>query len=292
MKGHRLGWLAIGLLLGLAPVGAQGYSDYRVVTYDIRTLATRPGVVYISPNYLTVLEFGEVVDQVATSQVSAVQMEASENLLILRSRKKAGSTDLVVRVGTRVALFRLVVDTEGVTPRRYVINMPRPNAGLGDAPAVAGPNFPSQPMTAPQTGAVGGGESSPSASQPTPPSVSSSRPVTQVPAPAGEARGLPSWLRGTFTPSRQGENLLISFQLSNSGNETVSLRPEDLVVRSGANGLNFRLVRTAFGKQVDFVAPGETVAGMIIVPQAPEGVSLEWKLQGTSTSYSLQTALN
>lgn len=286
------------LLVALAiPVGmGQGYSESRVATYDIRTLSSRPGIVYISPSYLTLIEFGELIDTVASSQAEAIQVQVSDNLLVLKSRRKAGQLDLVVQAGGRIAMFRLVVDTEGILPRRYIVTMPRPSSSHVVPPAYTQLNPPHQPQAnAPAT------PQSTTSNTPPPPTPATPQTATPAPTPTGPnppaiARntppGLPSWLKASLTSNRQNENMLIYFQLQNVGLDVVTITANNLQIRSGANALEFRLIRSAFGKEIDKIAPGEAVAGVIIVPNAPEEVTLEWSLQNATSTFTLQQNFN
>lgn len=258
----------LGFLLHLAL--AQGYGPSTMVTYDIRTLTYRPGTVYISPKYITVLEFGDLIDELGTSSPSLVQIRvgAGENILFLKALKNAGSADLVVRIGGYVALFRLVVDAKMELPRRYVIAMPRP----GPSEALREETPPSQ--------REGG---SPEGQKPTP-TVQTQTPSPATPTP----EGLPPWLKATLSVSRSGGSAVVYYALKNEGKEPVRMSPEGIRAYKGPNALPFRLVRTAFGKEVDLLAPGETATGAIIIPNAPDGVEVEWKLTAGNSEFTLR----
>jgi hypothetical protein len=274
MTGRRVLALLLALSLGTL---AQEYGPSAVVTYDIRSLTYRPGVIYVSPKYMTVIEFSELIDELGTSVPNLIQIKVStsENMLFLRALRNAGSGDLVVRVAGYAALFRVVVDPRMEQPRRYVVT------------------FPSVPQT-PTRSTV----------NPTPaPRQESAAPVPRPAEPGGQPRAstspssenLPSWLSVRFTHARTGEGgtAVIYYEVKNNGQETLRLPVEGLSVRKGGIALPFRVVRTTFGQTVDLLAPGESATGAIIVPEAPEGVEVEWRLQDSKgNSYVLRTREN
>jgi hypothetical protein len=274
MTGKRVLVLLLALSLGAF---AQEYGPSAVVTYDIRSLTYRPGVIYVSPRYMTVIEFSELIDELGTSVPNLIQIKVStsENMLFLRALRNAGSGDLVVRVAGYAALFRVVVDPRMEQPRRYVVT------------------FPSVPRT-PARGTV----------NPTPaPRQESAAPVPRPAEPGGQPKAstspssgsLPSWLSVRFTHARtgDGETAVIYYEIRNNGQESLRLPVEGLSVRKGGIALPFRVVRTTFGQTVDLLAPGESATGAIIVPEAPEGVEVEWRLQDSKgNSYVLRTREN
>ncbi len=274
MTGRRVFPLLLALSLGAL---AQEYGPSAVVTYDIRSLTYRPGVIYVSPKYMTVIEFSELIDELGTSVPNLVQIKVStsENMLFLRALRNAGSGDLVVRVAGYVALFRVVVDPRMEQPRRYVVT------------------FPSVPQT-PARSTV----------NPTPaPRQESAAPAPRPAEPGGQARAstspspesLPSWLSVRFTHARtgDGDTAVVYYEIKNNGQESLSLPVEGLSVRKGGIALPFRVVRTTFGQTVDVLAPGESATGAIIVPEAPEGVEVEWRLRDSKgNSYVLRTREN
>jgi hypothetical protein len=275
MTERRVLGLVLALSLGAL---AQEYGPSAVVTYDIRSLTYRPGVVYVSPKYMTVIEFSELIDELGTSVPNLIQIKVStsENMLFLRALRNAGSGDLVVRIAGYVALFRVVVDPRMEQPRRYVVT------------------FPSVPK-APARGTV----------NPTPaPRQESAAPTVRPAEPGGQAKtppaasppgGLPPWLSVRFTHARtgDGDTAVVYYELKNNGQESLRLPVEGLSVRKGGIALPFRVVRTTFGQTVDVLAPGESATGAIIVPEAPEGVEVEWRLQDSKgNSYILRTREN
>jgi len=262
------------LVLWLAtPVMAQaGYGSNSLVTYDIKTLTYRPGVIWIHPKYMTVVEFAEALDEVGTSVPTLMQVKLSdaENMLFLRALKNVGSGDLIVRVGGYVAMFRVVVDSRMEQPRRYLVTIPNvPATSAAPAPSTAAPRpsttttpAPARPTPAPRDNA---------------PQPQGSNPAPQQPS-ADSRGGFPEWLVARMTFARNDETLVAYYDIRNNGSETLRLLTENLTVQKAGARLPFRLVRTTFGQNVDLIQPGEQVTGAIMVPNAPEGVEFQWKI--------------
>lgn len=264
---RKLGWLLFFLAVALA----QGYTENRLTTYDIRTLSVRPGVIYISPKYLTVVEFADLIDEVGTSAPDLVKVTVSstETMLILQANRIKGSGDLVVRVGGRVALFRLVVDPEGTLPRRYVITFPQ-------VPASYTPAYPN-PAPAPKSGPPGGEAPKPSIPQ-TPPQTPAQTPKP----PEGK-------VTYAFTPTLSPSGgLILYYQVTNGTREVLELKASGIQVTKGSTSLPFRLLRTLYGDSPDHVGPGETAGGAIIIEGADGGVQLEWKASLGGQPYTLR----
>lgn len=271
----RLTRLTLVLALLGAPASlalAQGYGPPASATYDLRVLAERPGIIYVSPKYLTVIEFNDLIDEIGTSQPGLIQVKVSdsERIIFLKSLKQAGSADLVVRIGGYVALFRVVVDPKMDAPRRYVVTF----SSAGGAPA--------RPTVAPQGNAPfpeGPGGSGDLRGNDT------SKPSS--PKEEGEAVGKEP-VQARFQPMRSGSGWVVYYEITNTGKESLTLRMADLVVTRGAVAIPFRLVRTAFGSDTETLEAGATAAGMIVVENSPEGVSWQWLLKSPTTSYTLR----
>jgi len=257
-------------------VAQSGYAQPVVTTYDVRILTTRPGLLYVSPRFYTVLEFGDTIDVVLTSQPSALDIKIpgadrpeGVTTLYLKAKKMAGAMDLVVKAGGYTALFRVVVDAKSSVPRRYVVA------------------FPTVPATYSSPSVV------PRGSAPVPAPESSRAPAPAAPAPdappkpEGPRTGVPGF-RYSFNISRTGSDLYVFFELANKGSVAVRVPPENLRVHKGGLELPFRIVRTTFGKDPDAVAPGEVLSGVIVVENAPEGVEVEWIAQAGTASLSLR----
>lgn len=274
----------LGIMATLAVAQAQGYTQSRLTTYDIRQLSVRPGVVYISPKYLTVVEFGDLIDEVGTSAPDLIKVTVSstESMLILQGLRPKGSADLVVRVGGYIAMFRVVVDSESSLPRRYVVTLPQVPSSFGNTPR---PNPPSQSESAPPMGVAGGEEAPATTATPTSPAPTPApAAVTRTPSPAPA-----SPVRYTFTPTRSPTGgLVVYYSVTNTTSTPLELKTTNLTVTKGSTTLPVRVVRTTYGASPDVVAPGETAGGAIIVPDASDGITLEWKAALGDQTYTLR----
>jgi len=264
---------------------AQGYAGQVVTQYDLRMISSRPGVIYVSPYFTTVVEFSELMDEISTSRPSLFQIKVaqSENMLFLKALKEAGSADLVVRVAGYVALFKIVVDPKMEVPRRYVVTLrTRTEAPASTLPNTSVQNQPSN----------SGAQNQARATNPTPPPASKTGSEEtggqKTDTAPKSTTSVPSWLKVEFTPTQMGNGWFVQYRIQNNGSEPLSLKAEDLTVIRNGVSLPFRLVRTTFGASIDFLAPNEEATGVIVVEDSPESISWAWTLKTKSTSYTLQ----
>lgn len=127
------------LALALATLATTAAAQEVVVTeYRLDHLNTQPGLLELSPNYLTLLEFPDLVETVATGRADLIQVEVDDNRILLRPTRSNGRTDLIVKVSGVNALFRIEIDGDNGTPRRYVVTnaKPQPAAPQDNAAAV------------------------------------------------------------------------------------------------------------------------------------------------------------
>lgn len=103
-------------------------SDY-VETFYVSELALRPAEIILSPNHITVLEFENSVDEWASGQGALFTVEQSGSKLYFTTGQRGGSTDLVIDVGGRTALFKINIDSENPSTHRYIIRNDRPSGG-------------------------------------------------------------------------------------------------------------------------------------------------------------------
>ncbi len=257
--------LAIAALFAAQVPGvAQSYAPNSSTTYDLRVLTERPGVVYVSPKYLTVIEFGDLIDEIGTSQPGLLQVKVSdsEHIIFLKALKQAGSADLVVRVGGYVALFRVVVDPKMDAPRRYVVTFTSTAA---------------RPTAAPQ------GDAQPSPGE----EARDLRGQDAKAEPKAEASPKAP-VEYRFQPMRSGNGWIIYYEVTNRSSQDLTFRMKDLTVTRGAVSVPYRLVRTTFGPDVEVLEAGGQASGMIVVENSPEGVSWQWVLRSGATTYTLQ----
>lgn len=274
MRRLKAALLSAALLVGGA-AAQSGYGPVVTTTYDLRTLTERPGIIHVSPRYITVIEFSDLIDEVGTSQPSLLQIRVSdsENIIFLKALRQAGNADLVVRVGGYVALFRIVVDARMESPRRYIVTLPvRGGHALPVQPGPARPSEAPQSDTSLPSGGQAGGLRGQVSQQTEPPTNDA----------------LPSWLSARFTPSISGNSWMIYYEVQNSGNAPITLRARDLVVRRGAVPIPFRIVRTAFGEDPEEIKPGQTASGVIVAEGAQEPITWEWRVNTAQTTYTLR----
>ncbi len=146
------------LALALSAIAAA--QTFSVRTYPLEQLALAPGLVELSPNYLTLLEFPDSVQSVATGRSDLIDVTVDGRRIILRPTRTTGKTDLIVQVSGETAMFALEIVEGNGMPRRYVLMPPEqpepvvrgttpadepapvaddePAADDGDAPAVQG----------------------------------------------------------------------------------------------------------------------------------------------------------
>jgi hypothetical protein len=111
--------------------------------FNIQDLTSRQGLVTISPNYQVLLEFPDLIDEVAFNNPSLVQYtvpKGGETRLYLNALKTAGNTDMVVVVAGKTLLFRVTINgTSYNGVRKYTVRAPAPV----EAPAAPVPQVPS-----------------------------------------------------------------------------------------------------------------------------------------------------
>lgn len=96
-------------------------NDYVVTTYNLETASERSQLVQLSPNHLTIIDFPAIIDMVSSGNGDLIDVEVTDDRILLRPTRLAGTTDLVVRLGTDTAIFSIAIDTKTKTPRRYMI---------------------------------------------------------------------------------------------------------------------------------------------------------------------------
>lgn len=182
--------MAVLLTAALAQLG-----PYVEKTYDVRDLMVRPGIVVLTPGFLTIVDVDESVEQAVSARSDLFEMRVFGNSIYLRPTKRAGTTDLVVTAGGRVFMLRLVIDDKNFTTYRYRIRYPRQTElPQGEFSSV-----------------VTQGEAKP-------------------PSAVKEAT-LP--LQVEFTLTKAGEGLLLEYRALNAGKNPVVLDPARLRVQGG-----------------------------------------------------------
>lgn len=124
--------LLIALTALVATAAAEDANGEVVTRYYLDQLNLQPGRLDLSPNYLTLLEFPDLIETVATGRADLIQVEVDDNRILLRPTRSNGRTDLIVKVSGVNALFRVEIDGDNGTPRRYVVATRAPTAPSGD----------------------------------------------------------------------------------------------------------------------------------------------------------------
>jgi hypothetical protein len=221
------------------------------VSFNLADLTNRQGFVTISPNYQVLIEFPELIDEVAFNQPQIVQYtipKGGETRLYLNALKPTGTTDMFVIVGGKSLLFKLTIDpTRYNGTRKYTVRAP---SGSPDAaPAQAAPN------------------------------------------PSALVNPLPAGFTVNLTPSVvPGEGLNIPYALVNAGASNVIASRDNLMVYSLENGdrqaQDYRLLRTTSSGTGGIVQPNNTEVGLIAIakPQTTRGeLYVEWRFVEQST---------
>ena len=231
-----------------APVFAQGTGQLGTpteVSFNLADLTNRQGFVTISSNYQVLIEFPELIDEVAFNQPQLVQYtipKGGETRLYLNALKTTGSTDMFVIVGGKSLLFKLTIDpTRYNGVRKYTVRAP--SGSSAEAPPA-----PAQPASA-------------------------------------LLQGLPLGFAVSLTPSLvPGEGLNIPYALVNGGASNVIASKDNLVVYSLENGDRqnqaYRLLRTTSSGTGGIVQPSSTEVGLISIakPATSRGeLFVEWK---------------
>jgi len=208
----------------------------------------RPGIVVLTPGFLTIVDVDESVEQAVSARSDLFEMRVFGNSIYLRPTKRAGTTDLVVTAGGRVFMLRLVIDDKNFTTYRYRIRYPRQT------------EVPQGEMT-PVT-----------------------RGETKFP---GEVREATLPLQVEFTLTKAGEGLLLEYRALNAGKNPVVLDPARLRVRGGGKDLSFRLLWREGAAVPGRLLPGETERGAFLVDSLTLPVEVSWSATEVGTGRTL-----
>lgn len=248
-----LGW-------ALAQGGQVGPNVTR--SYDIRELTTRPALIYVSPNYTTLLEFEEVVTRVASAKGDILTAELRDNYVYLRAAVPSGSTDLLVTVADgRVALFRVQVDRNATGPRRYVVRFP---------------GMPAEPSREERT-VIRVEDERGRTSIPSPAPSRPSAPAPATPTPTQVLEEMPPYIQVRAVPLWDSNVLTLNLTLRNGGVNPVVADPGAVrLYEVDARGQRTVLpVRASGGGRV---APGGTGVLAVSTDQAEGVVEVVWRI--------------
>jgi hypothetical protein len=235
------------------PTGQLGGLSEQV--FNIQDLTSRQGFVTISPNYQVLLEFPDLIDEVAFNNPSLVQYtvpKGGETRLYLNALKTAGNTDMVVVVAGKTLLFRVSINGSAYNGiRKYTVRAPAP-------------------VEAPAT--------------PTPPAAN----VSSLNANSVLPQGFQILLMPSIVPNG---GITIPYSLVNAGPSNVVATRDNLSVYSIEDGKrieqSYQIKRTSSTGTSSMVNPNATEVGLISIAEpsklARAELFVEWRLVEQST---------
>ncbi len=283
--------LAVLTLAALVTIASA--QAYAVRTYSLDLLGQSPGPIKLSPNYLSILEFGDAIQSAATGRSDLIQTSVDGRRIILRPPRTTGNTDLIVQVGGHTALFTVeITDVDGM-PRRYVIESPEPDEPSPHTVAQAEANAADAESAEGESEAAAGveGETAPEAT---------SSPEAEAPQrdPGGQAGDLATvsgddvpFLFGTSVDVRNDFELVFRYTLENQGGHPIANDGTRLVILDeNDETVHHTLVRMNPDGTVNRIGAGTTEYGTIRVPRPPSGeLRVEWPIVeiGPGTTYTI-----
>ena len=247
---------AVGLLAGLG--SAQ---EFTLRYFELRELAHTPGVVQLSPDYQTVIEFeGLSVERVSSGRGDQIIAEVSDNTIRIRANQYIVNTDLTVTAGGKTALFRLEGETETTAPRIYSVR---------DTPPAK------RPAQGPPTGADLGADASKDAAG----AESVEEPATPPLTRAAEAA--PAGTEFKAVVYHSGTELAVQYILTNVSASTLFADPERLQLSYGDVTLPYTLTRVPLSADPNKLAEGASDYGTLVIEDAPQDtgkLELRWTL--------------
>lgn len=231
--------VVLALLFGFAWAQLGPYVER---TYDVRDLLTRPGLIILSPGFLTVVDVDEQVEQAVSARSDLFELRVFGNSLYLRPTKRAGTADLVVTAGGRTFLLRLVTDDRSFRTYRYRIRFPREG--------------------------VVGEEGT------TPPSKTNAK--SQMGKPSSFSDVLP--VGYSFTLTGAGQGALLEYRITNTGKAPVVADVARISVKGNGKPLSFRLLWREGAAVAGRILPGETERGALLVERASFPLTFSWPM--------------
>ena len=246
-----MGVLAFQLVtLGVAQTGAVHY-------FELGDLGTAPGVIKLSPDFQTLIEFeGVIIDEVSSGRTDQITAELAPGNSVIRVRANQAvvKTDLTVSLAGHTALFILESDPTISSPMRYIVrNTPLPSA---------------QPQTS--AAVTNGYESAVDYRQAAPA-------ATEVSTGADTSTSLDFQTSVSYAPG----GVIIQYGLVNGSAKPVINDPLQLDVFYGSTKLPYKLSRILPPGRPNQLSAGESEFGTIIVTGIPgdiEHIELAWTL--------------
>ena len=256
LEAGKFGVIILGCAFGLLALGSAQEITKRY--FNLSELGDIPGVVQVSTDYLTIIEFeGHAVEEASTARGDLYVLEISDNIIRIRANEEVVNTDLYARVAGQTVLFKLESDATTESPRRYVVrDVEPPQRGIQRSNGSSGAPRPDRPTDA-------------------------------------EAPLFPKGLlfeTDLFRP-RQSE-IIIQYRLINESEHPIVNDPFRLRVYYGDTSIRYVRTSSPVAGRPNFLAPGEAEYGQIVVPQAPadlDRLELEWQLieVGPGTQHTL-----
>jgi len=142
MRGRTIA-LAVAAILATAPLLVTRPATAQTVRLYLQRLAQRPAEILLVPGFLTILEFEDAVNAVATGNPAVVELvDVTGGTVMLRPRAGSGSTDIVVSVADVRALFKARIASQPRTTHKYIITSSAPTEQERDAETSAQPRRP------------------------------------------------------------------------------------------------------------------------------------------------------
>lgn len=298
MRHTRILTALLALLLSAA-VSAQGFALYH---FNLDDLGREPGVVKLSPNYLSLIEFDDPIQTAATGRSDLIDVNVDGNRIILRPARSVGKTDLIVQVAGKTALFRVEIAEENGSPRRYVVETPEPPTPIvrteRSAPAISntGPvGVPTQTAAprpaapAPQVPATPSLEDE-LASRNIPGFDQAQPQAQQQPSNRVSGRTVP-FSFATEVDVATAEEIILRYTLKNNGgnmiaNDSTRLR----ILDTNGKPVEYTIVRMNPDGVVNRIRPGYSEYGTIRVANPPAAnLRIEWPLVeiGPGVTYTI-----
>jgi hypothetical protein len=209
----------------------------QTATFYLEDLLRKPATVYISPNYLTVIEVPQKVMRVSTGRPDLFKVEVSRGNVYIATVSTVGTTDLLMEVGPQIAQFKVVV-TRGSGPRRYVVAAEKPIRIIKkNVPKRAPPKQVARPKPRPV-------KATPKPSIPVARGKTPLLPATKTTtsnqiwlATKGPRVNNPDWVGWTvLRQSRIGSEVTLMYAIQNNGNNPILFNPTNLRVLSPGGG--------------------------------------------------------
>ena len=271
--------LLIGLTIySVAQAQTLVTGPYVLTTYDIETLASRPGEILVGTRVQTHLEFDDPIEDATSARSDWFTIETRENRLSMRANQTSGRTDLMVVTGGRTVLLTVVIDDTLDAPQRYVIGRakaPSPHVNSSSSSSVRQAQHLLDDV-------LGTGD------------TNWDKTFEEQ---GGATTALPVWLdfyaEATYAPNGA---LAIHYALSNQSSyplaaDVTRLRLDVDDPVAGPHKLPFTLSRVSAEGLTNRVAPGGVEFGTLLVKKAPGApVILNWPLVhiGPGSSYTLR----